>query len=160
MNGQGNSATDARPRALVTIESFPGKNTSHNLPQPTAENSLVRINTIFEAELDLSEAEDVVVLILGQGDNAMKAKKELGYVVQKIVEESSTDGITITTKATLVKFGITPIINVPTGRYGVNEKNVILRTLKEVRWNRRQAARILGISYNTLRRRIAHYKLE
>jgi len=40
------------------------------------------------------------------------------------------------------------------------ERSAILSTLVQVRWNRRRAAEILGMSYNTLRRRIAQYKLE
>ena len=40
------------------------------------------------------------------------------------------------------------------------EKQLIMSTLVEVKWNRRRAAEILGISYNTLRRRIAQYCLD
>jgi len=43
--------------------------------------------------------------------------------------------------------------------YEDNERRVILAALTETRWNRRKAARILGISYNTLRRRIERYHL-
>lgn len=43
--------------------------------------------------------------------------------------------------------------------YQTSEKKVILEALTETRWNRRKAARLLGISYNTLRRRIDRYHL-
>ena len=46
------------------------------------------------------------------------------------------------------------------GTYRQSEKKLILSTLVEVKWNRRRAAEILGISYNTLRRRIAAYCLD
>lgn len=46
------------------------------------------------------------------------------------------------------------------GIYHDTEKTVILDTLNRTRWNRRKAAELLGISYNTLRRRISRYKLE
>ena len=45
------------------------------------------------------------------------------------------------------------------GLYKENEKRLILSALSETRWNRRQAAKLLGMSYNTLRRRIDRYKL-
>ena len=45
------------------------------------------------------------------------------------------------------------------GMYKENEKRLILSALSETRWNRRQAAKLLGMSYNTLRRRIDRYKL-
>ncbi len=45
------------------------------------------------------------------------------------------------------------------GMYKENEKRLILSALSETRWNRRQAAKLLGMSYNTLRRRIERYKL-
>ncbi len=45
-------------------------------------------------------------------------------------------------------------------RYHESERRVILSALAETRWNRRKAARILGISYNTLRRRIERYHLD
>ncbi|MBI4555971.1 MAG: sigma-54-dependent Fis family transcriptional regulator [Candidatus Hydrogenedentes bacterium] len=38
-----------------------------------------------------------------------------------------------------------------------NERRLILAALTQSRWNRREAAKILGISYNTLRRRIMTY---
>lgn len=40
------------------------------------------------------------------------------------------------------------------------EKQLIMSTLVEVKWNRRRAAEALGMSYNTLRRRIAQYCLD
>jgi len=46
------------------------------------------------------------------------------------------------------------------GTYQENEKRVIIEALTRARWNRRRASEILGISYNTLRRRIAQYKLD
>ena len=46
------------------------------------------------------------------------------------------------------------------GTYRQCEKQLILSTLVEVKWNRRRAAQKLGISYNTLRRRIAAYCLD
>ena len=45
------------------------------------------------------------------------------------------------------------------GMYKENEKRLILSALSETRWNRRQAAKKLGMSYNTLRRRIERYEL-
>ncbi len=45
------------------------------------------------------------------------------------------------------------------GMYKENEKRLILSALSETRWNRRQAAKLLGMSYNTLRRRIESYRL-
>jgi DNA-binding NtrC family response regulator len=45
------------------------------------------------------------------------------------------------------------------GTYKENEKRVIEEALAETHWNRRKAAEILGVSYNTLRRRIAEYEL-
>jgi two-component system response regulator AtoC len=45
------------------------------------------------------------------------------------------------------------------GTYKENEKRVIEEALNEAHWNRRKAAVILGVSYNTLRRRIAEYEL-
>lgn len=45
------------------------------------------------------------------------------------------------------------------GTYKESEKKVIMRALKRARWNRRRAAEELGISYNTLRRRIQHFGL-
>lgn len=45
------------------------------------------------------------------------------------------------------------------GMYKENEKRLILSALSETRWNRRQAAKLLGMSYNTLRRRIERYRL-
>lgn len=48
----------------------------------------------------------------------------------------------------------------PGDLYQENEKRVILAALAESRWNRRKAARLLGISYNTLRRRIERYHLD
>lgn len=46
-----------------------------------------------------------------------------------------------------------------TGTYQESERRVILDALARTSWNRRQASEILGISYNTLRRRIALYEL-
>jgi two-component system NtrC family response regulator len=46
------------------------------------------------------------------------------------------------------------------GTYRQCEKQLILSTLVEVKWNRRRAAEILGMSYNTLRRRFAAYCLD
>lgn len=46
------------------------------------------------------------------------------------------------------------------GTYRENEKKIIMAALAKARWNRRRAAEILGISYNTVRRRIAQYKLD
>ena len=43
--------------------------------------------------------------------------------------------------------------------YQSSERRVILEALAKTRWNRRKAARLLGISYNTLRRRIDRYHL-
>ncbi len=43
--------------------------------------------------------------------------------------------------------------------YQTSERRVILEALGKTRWNRRKAARLLGISYNTLRRRIDRYHL-
>ncbi len=43
--------------------------------------------------------------------------------------------------------------------YQSTERKVILQALAKTRWNRRKAARMLGISYNTLRRRIERYQL-
>ena len=40
-----------------------------------------------------------------------------------------------------------------------NECELIKSALEEAKWNRREAAKILGMSYNTLRRRIANYEL-
>ncbi len=45
-------------------------------------------------------------------------------------------------------------------RYHESERRVILSALAETRWNRRKAAKLLGISYNTLRRRIQRYSLD
>lgn len=45
-------------------------------------------------------------------------------------------------------------------RYHESERRVILSALTETRWNRRKAAKLLGISYNTLRRRIQRYQLD
>ncbi len=45
------------------------------------------------------------------------------------------------------------------GMYKESEKRLILSALSETRWNRRQASKLLGMSYNTLRRRIERYKL-
>jgi len=45
------------------------------------------------------------------------------------------------------------------GTYKENEKRVIEEALAQTHWNRRKAAEILGVSYNTLRRRIAQYEL-
>lgn len=45
-------------------------------------------------------------------------------------------------------------------KYREVERSVILAALAETRWNRRQAAKIIGMSYNTLRRRIARYDLD
>ena len=42
-------------------------------------------------------------------------------------------------------------------RCAESEKKTILAALMQARWNRRVAAEMLGISYNTLRRRIAEY---
>jgi DNA-binding NtrC family response regulator len=46
-----------------------------------------------------------------------------------------------------------------TGTYQESERRVILDALARTSWNRRRASDILGISYNTLRRRIALYEL-
>ncbi len=43
---------------------------------------------------------------------------------------------------------------------GETEPEVIRAALEEARWNRRHAARLLGMTYGTLRRRIAKYNLE
>jgi DNA-binding NtrC family response regulator len=43
--------------------------------------------------------------------------------------------------------------------YKSSERRVIIEALSKTRWNRRKAARLLGISYNTLRRRIDRYHL-
>jgi len=48
----------------------------------------------------------------------------------------------------------------PGALYQSSEKKVILEALGKTRWNRRKAARLLGISYNTLRRRIERYHLD
>jgi DNA-binding NtrC family response regulator len=40
------------------------------------------------------------------------------------------------------------------------ENHRILKVLEEVQWNRRKAAEVLGISYQTLRRRILRHKLD
>ena len=47
----------------------------------------------------------------------------------------------------------------PGDMYQSSERRVILEALAKTRWNRRKAARLLGISYNTLRRRIDRYHL-
>lgn len=39
------------------------------------------------------------------------------------------------------------------------EKRAILKTLQQTRWNRRQAARLLGVSYKTLLNRISEFNL-
>lgn len=39
------------------------------------------------------------------------------------------------------------------------EKRAILKTLEQTRWNRRQAAKLLGVSYKTLLNRIAEFNL-
>jgi DNA-binding NtrC family response regulator len=52
-----------------------------------------------------------------------------------------------------------PADEVPGALYQSSEKRVILEALGKTRWNRRQAAKLLGISYNTLRRRIDRYHL-
>jgi DNA-binding NtrC family response regulator len=49
--------------------------------------------------------------------------------------------------------------DLPGALYQSSEKRVILDALTRTRWNRRKAARLLGISYNTLRRRIDQYRL-
>lgn len=41
-----------------------------------------------------------------------------------------------------------------------SERRTIIAALTQTQWNRRRAARMLGISYNTLRRRIAQYSLD
>ena len=41
-----------------------------------------------------------------------------------------------------------------------SERKTIIAALTHARWNRRIAAHILGLSYNTLRRRIATYGLD
>lgn len=46
-----------------------------------------------------------------------------------------------------------------TTTYRAHEKRLILSTLARCEWNRREAAKSLGLSYNTLRRRIAEYRL-
>lgn len=46
------------------------------------------------------------------------------------------------------------------GTYQESEKRVIIEALTRTRWNRRRASEILGISYSTLRRRIAQYELD
>ena len=43
---------------------------------------------------------------------------------------------------------------------GNSEAEVIRSALAEARWNRRRAARLLGMTYGTLRRRIAKYNLD
>ena len=43
---------------------------------------------------------------------------------------------------------------------GESEPEVIRAALEEARWNRRHAARLLGMTYGTLRRRIAKYNLD
>jgi len=48
----------------------------------------------------------------------------------------------------------------PGALYQSSEKRVILEALSKTRWNRRKAAHLLGISYNTLRRRIERYHLD
>ena len=53
-----------------------------------------------------------------------------------------------------------PIWTAGLGTYQENEKRVILSALSETRWNRREAAKMLGISYNTLRRRIQRYQFK
>jgi DNA-binding NtrC family response regulator len=44
--------------------------------------------------------------------------------------------------------------------YRDNEKKLIMAALMRARWNRRLAAEMLGMSYNTLRRRISKYHLD
>jgi len=39
------------------------------------------------------------------------------------------------------------------------EKRAILKTLQQTRWNRRQAAKLLGVSYKTLLNRISEFNL-
>ncbi len=56
--------------------------------------------------------------------------------------------------------GHTPAkISLGAGVYHSSEKMVIMSALTSARWNRRQAAKDLGISYSTLRRRIDRYSL-
>jgi len=50
-------------------------------------------------------------------------------------------------------------VSAPDGTYKQSEKKVIMGALMRARWNRRRAAEELGISYNTLRRRIQHFGL-
>ena len=50
-----------------------------------------------------------------------------------------------------------PDARAKSGTYREHEKRIILETLTRTHWNRRKAALVLGISYNTLRRRIAQY---
>jgi len=40
------------------------------------------------------------------------------------------------------------------------EKRAVLKTLEQTRWNRRQAAKLLGVSYKTLLNRIAEFGLK
>ena len=53
------------------------------------------------------------------------------------------------------------LLNEPrlSGTYRESEKKIIMAALLSARWNRRRAAEILGMSYNTLRRRIEQYGL-
>jgi two-component system response regulator AtoC len=62
-------------------------------------------------------------------------------------------------RSSLCSPGRTSVAVPVSGTYQENEKKIIMDALTRARWNRRRASEILGISYNTLRRRIAQYKL-
>lgn len=82
--------------------------------------------------------------------------RELEVAVKRFVVSGDDAALTSTFVATEQPMGAEG----EGDRYHESERRVILSALSETRWNRRKAAKLLGISYNTLRRRIQRYQLD
>jgi DNA-binding NtrC family response regulator len=82
--------------------------------------------------------------------------RELESVIRRYALTGREDSM----RASLSGESLNKVAAPVSGTYQESEKRVIIEALTRTRWNRRRASEILGISYSTLRRRIAQYELD
>lgn len=82
--------------------------------------------------------------------------RELESAVRRIALEGSENSILESLRTSVFKTASSPVADVVRN----SETEAILNALAETRWNRRKAAKLLGMSYSSLRRRIAKYGLK
>jgi len=81
--------------------------------------------------------------------------RELKTAIRRIALEGTEDSVLESLKTVLVQTALIKCADAVCD----TEAEIIRNALSEARWNRRQAARVLGMSYSSLRRRIDKYKL-